>query len=195
MALRYSRNGLVDLWTVLEIHGNATSQALPRVRTALSNLSRRPQIRRNDAQSPKSSLTRSCQPFDLIRSGFWRVRRQQWSRPRQYCFAPHSRAARRSEVARRAGQSRVTLCTGRARIVDDAEDMVDGRAVVEKQRPIRREAVEQFVECGLSGYLRTCHQIFLRDQSTSLLDRGRDRGEGSSIWPHLKWWQFSFLHC
>ena len=43
-------------------------------------------------------------------------------------------------------------------MVDDAEDMVDSRAVVEKQRPIRGESVEQFVECGLSGCLGTCHQ-------------------------------------
>ena len=50
------------------------------------------------------------------------------------------------------------LCTGWARIVDDAENMVDSRAVVEKQRPIRGEAIEQLVECGLSGYLGTCHQ-------------------------------------
>jgi hypothetical protein len=118
----------------------------------------RPQIGWNNAQSPEPSLTRSCQPLDLIRSGFWRVRRKQKSRPRQCCFAPHSRAARRSEVARRAGQSRLILCTGWARIVDDAEDMVDSRAVVEKQRPIRGEAIEQLVECGLSGYLGTCHQ-------------------------------------
>jgi hypothetical protein len=118
----------------------------------------RPQDRWNDAQPPEPSSTRSCQPLDLIRSGFWRVRRKQKSRPRQYCFAPHSWTARRSEVARRAGQRCVILCTGWARIVDDAEDMVDSRAVVEKQRPIRGEAVEQFVECGLSGYLGTCHQ-------------------------------------
>ena len=54
-------------------------------------------------------------------------------------------------MARRAGQSRVILCAGRARIVDDAEDMVDSRAVVGKQRPIRGEAVKQFVGCGLGG--------------------------------------------
>ena len=56
-------------------------------------------------------------------------------------------------MARRARQSSVILCTGWARMVDDAEDVVDSRAVVEKQRPIRCEAVEQFVECGLSGTL------------------------------------------
>ncbi|HWO39459.1 MAG TPA: hypothetical protein VNO32_62600 [Candidatus Acidoferrum sp.] len=69
-------------------------------------------------------------------------------------------------MARRARQSRVILCTGWARIVDDVEDMVDGRAVVEKQRPIRGEAVEHFVGCGLSKYLGSCHQ-YLPDQSIS----------------------------
>ena len=143
------------------------------------------QVRWNDAQSPEPSVTGSCQPLDLIRSGFWRVRRKQKSRPRQYCSAPHSRAARRSEVARRAGQSRVSLCTGWARIVDDAEDMVDSRAIVEKQRPIRSEAVEQFLGCGLSGYLGTCHE-YAFETSRLPLDQAFDRGEGRSISLHLK---------
>ncbi len=95
-------------------------------------------------------------------------------------------------MARRAGQSRVILCTGWARIVDDAEDMVNGRAVVEKQRPIRGEAVEQFVACGLSGYLGTCHQICLRNLSTSFWIEGSIEGEDVLIWLHRKEWQLHF---
>ena len=94
-------------------------------------------------------------------------------------------------MARQTRQNRVILCAGWARIVDDVEDMVDGRAVVEKQRPIRGEAVEQFVGCGLSGYLGSCHQ-YLPDQSTSFWIEVSIEVKTLPFWLHLKLWQFHF---